>query len=411
MSTASFDSTTACRVVRIITRLNIGGPSIQAITLFDRLDKAGFQTTLAHGRLGPREGDMTYLLPSGGVSTAYLPALRRSINPLDDIYACWQIFRLLCRARPRIVHTHMAKAGALGRMAAIAYNRTVGRRSPARLVHTYHRHVFEGYFPDRSTSTFLAIERWLARRTDVIVAISDRIRRDLLDTYRIGRGNQVRTIPLGFDLTPFAAIDARARQRARDQLSLTPSDSVVTTIGRLTPIKDHRSFLEMARQVAQRRPATVFLIVGDGELRPELKELAAAWDLTGRVRFLGWRRDLATIYGATDVFVISSRNEGTPVALIEAMAAGVSSVSTDVGGVRDVISGPDDGLLVPAGAASALADAVCSLLDAPDRRHQMAARGRQSVLARFSLDRLLADVAELYRNLTRFPQRTSSDQE
>ncbi|MBU22139.1 MAG: hypothetical protein CL476_03410 [Acidobacteria bacterium] len=400
MSTASSDRATTGRVVRIITRLNIGGPSIQAITLSDRLQHAGYHTTLIHGRLGPREGDMTYLLPVGGMATAYLPALRRPIKPLDDTRAVWQIFRLLCSTRPHIVHTHMAKAGALGRLAGIAYNRTVGRRSPARLVHTYHGHVFEGYFRDRSTSTFLAIERWLARRTDAVVAISDRIRHDLLDTYRIGRGDQVRTIPLGFDLTPFAAIDASNRQRAREQLRLTPNDSVVTTIGRLTPIKDHQSFLEMACQVAQRHPTSVFLIVGDGELRTELEATAAAWDLTGRVRFLGWRRDLATIYGATDVFVISSRNEGTPVALIEAMAAGVSSVSTDVGGVRDVIRRPDAGLLVPAGAASALTNAVCSLLDASDRRQQMAAYGRESVLARFSLDRLLADVAGLYRELT-----------
>jgi glycosyltransferase involved in cell wall biosynthesis len=399
MSTASFDRATMGRIVRIITRLNIGGPSIQAITLSDRLDQDGFRTTLVHGRLGPREGDMSYLLPPGGMATAYLPALRRSINPLADMQAAWQIFRLLCRARPNIVHTHMAKAGALGRMAAIAYNRSVGRRSPARLVHTYHGHVFEGYFRDRSTSTFLAIERWLGRRTDAIVAISDRIRSDLLETYQVGRADQVVTIPLGFDLTQLAAIDAGDRQSARHELGLVASDSVVTTIGRLTPIKDHQSFLEMARQVAQRCPATVFLIVGDGELRPELEAMAAAWDLTGRVRFLGWRRDLATIYGASDVFVISSRNEGTPVALIEAMAAGVASVSTDVGGVRDVIRRPDEGLLVPAGAPSALADAVYLLLDSPDQRQQMAGWGRQSVLARFNLDRLLTDVAELYRDL------------
>ncbi len=391
-------------VVRLITRLNIGGPAIQAASLTSRLGPAGFDTRLLYGRLDPGEGDMAYAL-APGADAIYLPRLRRPIDPPNDLLTVWEVYRELCRVRPAIIHTHTAKAGALGRLAAFAYNRTHGRRAPARVVHTYHGHVFDGYFSQTAARVFVATERALARGTDAIVAISSRIRDDIVTTYRIGRPQQVRVIPLGFELMPFAEIDDLARDEARRRLRIPPATPVVTTVGRLTAIKNHRLFLSAAGRIAQVHPEAVFLIAGDGNLRPDLEAMAREQGLADRVRFLGWRRDLPTIYAATDVFMLTSRNEGTPVALIEAMAAGVPGVSTDVGGVRDVVCSDELGRVVSDATPEALAHAVDTLLRLPDRR-AMGERGRRSALARYSVERLVADIAGLYREmLAQAPER------
>jgi glycosyltransferase involved in cell wall biosynthesis len=388
------------RVLRLITRLNIGGPSIQAITLSERLTPRGFTTRLVHGSLGDGEGDMRYLLTSSPGSTAaeYLPSLRRELSPADDYAAFARISAILREFRPNIVHTHMAKAGAIGRAAAAMYNRSVAPHERARVVHTYHGHVLEGYFSAAKTALFVGIERLLARSTDRIVAISPAIRDELLRQHRIGRFEQYRVVPLGFDLSALAAIDDRARAAARDSLGIAPAAHVVSTVGRLTAIKQHHLFLETARLVATGDPAALFLVAGDGELRAELEETARDFGLAGRVRFLGWRRDLETIYGASDVFLLTSRNEGTPVALIESLASGIPGVSTDVGGVRDVMTG-DVGFVAPYDDAAGLAAAVTRLLGDPQSRRTMGDRGRTSVVARYGIERLVDDIDALYREL------------
>ena len=388
------------RVLRLITRLNIGGPSIQAITLSERLTPRGFITRLVHGSLGDGEGDMRYLLsPSANVE--YLPRLGRELAPADD-YAVFRRVSAIVRAfRPHVVHTHMAKAGAIGRAAAALYNRSVAPSERARVVHTYHGHVLEGYFSPAKTALFVGIERLLARSTDRIIAISPAIRDELLRDHRIGRPEQYRVVPLGFDLSALASLDDRARAAARRSLRIDESAHVVSTVGRLTAIKQHHLFLETARLVARADASTVFLIAGDGELRPALEETARDFGIADRVRFLGWQRDLAAIYGASDVFLLTSRNEGTPVALIESLAAGVPGVSTDVGGVRDVLDdsvGPA-GAVAPYGDSSALADAVAKFLADASLRRTLGERGRASVIARYGVDRLVDDIDALYHEL------------
>jgi glycosyltransferase involved in cell wall biosynthesis len=259
--------------------------------------------------------------------------------------------------------------------------------------------VLEGYFDSRTAKIFTAAERQLAKLTDAIVAISPQIRNELLDDFHIGRADQYRVIPLGFDLTALAAVDDPARRQARVTLDVPSDAHVVSTVGRLTAIKQHDLFLDAAALVVQRNPRALFLVVGDGELRGDLERAAARLGLTSCVRFLGWRRDLTTIYAATDVFLLTSRNEGTPVALIESLAAGVPGVSTDVGGVRDVVDTGAVGLLAPSGDARALADHTLSLLSDPDQRRRMGENGRRSVTARYPLDRLVANVEKLYREL------------
>jgi glycosyltransferase involved in cell wall biosynthesis len=380
----------------VITRLNIGGPAIQASAMPAALAPLGFDTTLVHGRLGRGEGDMSYLVPPG-TATSFIPSLAREINPFSDLRALAALYREMRRRKPRIVHTHMAKAGLLGRTAAMLYNLTRGNAPRARIVHTYHGHVLEGYFGRIKTSLFIALERWLAKGTDAIVAIAPAIRDELLNGYRIGRAAQYHVVPLGFALAPFAAVDDAARAAARQALGIPPGAPVITTVGRLTAIKQQDWLLTVARMIAERRPDLIVLIAGDGELREDLEHLADEIELKD-VRFLGWRRDLATLYAATDVFVLTSRNEGTPVALIESMAAGVPGVSTDVGGVPTVIPDETVGIRVPFGDSRAFADGVLRLLDAPDRR-AIGQRARAHVLRHFDSRRLVSDIEQLYRRL------------
>ena len=388
------------RVLRLITRLNIGGPSIQAITLSERLTSRGFTTRLVHGSLGEGEGDMRYLL-SPSVNVEHLPRLGRELSPAADYAAFRSVSAIVREFRPHIVHTHMAKAGAIGRAAAALYNRSVAPSDRARVVHTYHGHVLEGYFSPAKTALFVGVERLLARSTDRIVAISPAIRDELLRDHRIGRPEQYRVVPLGFDLSALSAIDDLTRAGARSSLGIAHEAHVVSTVGRLTAIKQHHLFLETARLVAQTDASALFLIAGDGELRTTLEETARDFGIADRVRFLGWRRDLATIYGASDVFLLTSRNEGTPVALIESLAAGVPGVSTDVGGVRDVLgdaSGPV-GAVAPYGDPVALADAVAQFLADASLRRALGERGRASVIARYGIDRLVDDIDTLYHEL------------
>jgi len=385
-------------IARVITRLNIGGPSIQATRLTSALQNHGWHTCLIHGRLGDGEGDMSYLIPAGA-DAVMLPALVRPLSPINDLRAVVALYAQFRRLRPQIVHTHMAKAGMLGRLAAAAYNLTRGSAPRARVVHTYHGHVLDGYFSPAMTAVFIALERGLARISDAIVAISPAIRDQLVQQYRIGRPQQYRVVPLGFDLAPFAAVEAAARVAARRKLDLPDGVPVISTVGRLTAIKQHRLFLDVLQRTVAVHPTTIALIAGDGELRGELEAHARDLGMADHVRFLGWRRDLATIYAATDVFVLTSRNEGTPVALIEAMASGVVGVSTDVGGVKDVIGFPEIGRMAPFGDAAGLAAHINELLADPGMRSAMGVRARQRVLERYDIERLVAEVAALYRDL------------
>lgn len=388
-------SRTATAVARVITRLNIGGPSIQAARLTTALESYGFHTTLLHGRLGAGEGDMSYLI-APGADARYVATLCRPLSPLDDLRALFHLYREFRALKPSIVHTHMAKAGMLGRLAAFAYNATRGSAPRASVVHTYHGHVLEGYFSRPATALFIAIERALAAISDRIIAISPAIRDELLNKYRIGRESKYRVVPLGFDLEPFAKIDAAARAAARRDLGLPADAPVIATVGRLTAIKQHRLFLDTIARLVTTHPAAIALIAGDGELRGDLIAHATALGIADRIRMLGWRRDLASIYGATDVFLLTSRNEGTPVALIEAMAAGVPGVSTNVGGVKDVIATTAIGRLAGDGDVDGLAAHVAALLSDPAGRRAMGDAARVFALQHFSLDRLVSDIVKVY---------------
>ena len=391
-------TTQTIRVARIITRLNIGGPAIQAVEMSARLETVGYHTLLIHGRIGPDEGDMQYLVAADHpFEVAQVPALRREVAPFADVGAIARVFQLLCRFRPAIVHTHTAKAGTVGRAAGLAYNATVGRRSPARFVHTYHGHVLDGYFSSPTTATFAAIERFLGRRTDTLIAVSASVQRQLELQHQIG--SRFRTVPLGFDLSRFAAINDDVRASARREFGLPADARVALFVGRLTAIKQPLLFIQSATRIAHADPCARFLVAGGGELEQQMRTAAHAAGLGDRLQFLGWRRDLVPVYAAADVLALTSRNEGTPVAVIESMAAGIAAVCFAVGGVPDVIPAQDLGVLIAPDDADALGAAITRLFADERARTAIGSRARVSALSRFGIDRLVHDVDALYREL------------
>ena len=384
------------RVARVISRLNVGGPAIHTILLPAGLDPAAFESRLYVGAPGPAEGDMLPLARARGVEPIAIPGLGRSIHPGRDLAALGRLARAFRAFRPHIVHTHAAKAGTLGRIAARMAGVPV-------TVHTFHGHVLRGYFSPAVTAAFRAVERALARRTTRIVALSPGQREDLL-AMGIGRPERVGVVPLGLELDAF--LDAQARRGVlRGHLRLPPEAKLVGIVARLVPIKDHRTFFAAAARVARADPATHFVVAGDGPLRAGLEAAAGEAGLDGRAHFLGWWDDLPALYADLDVVALTSRNEGTPVCLLEAMAAGVPVVATAVGGVPDVVRHGETGLLAPPGDPAALAAALASLLADPDRRSALGLAGRRAAYPAYDAKTLIARVEALYRELAAGPRR------
>lgn len=372
--------TQPARILRVITRLNIGGPARQALLLTRRL-RPDYETRLVAGRPPEHEG----VLADPEVTPHHVP-LVRPVRPVDDVRSFAALRNLLVGDRPAIVHTHMAKAGLVGRTAAMST-----RRRPI-LVHTFHGHVLESYFAPPVERAFITIERTLAKRTDALVAVSAEVRSSLLEL-GIGDPDRFHVIPLGLDLRTHLQV-AGPSGVLRERLGLGPDVPLVGILGRLAPIKDHATLLDAMARV----PDAHLAVLGDGECRDEVVGRVAAAGLGDRVHLVGWWHDIPAAMADLDVVALSSRNEGTPVSLIEAAACGRATVATDVGGVRSVVTDDVHGLVVPAGDAAALAAAIDALLGDPVRRTAMGAAARRDV-GRFSDDRLVADITALYAAL------------
>ena len=374
------------RVMRIIARLNVGGPAIHVTLLTARLCPPDFTSTLVAGHIGPHEGDMAYLAEQNGIEPVYVAELGRSLSPLRDVVTLVKLWRLMRRERPDVVHTHTAKAGFVGRIAAWLAG------VPVR-VHTFHGHVFHGYFSPTKTRLFLWLERFNARISARLITLTTGLRDELAGTYRIAPPDHFAVVPLGLDLEPFAQTQ-RGLGAFRAQFDIPPDAPLIGIVGRLVPIKNHGLFLEAARQLREQRPDIHFAIIGDGEERAAIEQQVDALGLRDAVTFTGWLNDLKPAYSDLDALVISSRNEGTPVSLIEALAAGVPVVSTAVGGVPDLLEDGALGRLVPTDDADALAAAINAALgDSPRPEIQ------QAIVTRYGIDRLAADLAALYREL------------
>lgn len=387
------------KVVRIIDRLNIGGPAKHVTWLTAGLDPEAFSTTLVTGTVPLGEGDMTWLARREGVEPLVIPEMSRELSP-RDLLVTWKLIRLFFRLKPDIVHTHKAKAGAAGRIAAAVY-RFLTRRE-VRIFHTFHGHIFHSYYGPLKTQLFLLIERTLARFcTDRIIVISRQQFEEIHEKYGVGRRDQFTIIPLGIDLEEGPATVPGLRR----ELGLTNGTPLVGIVGRLCEVKNHSMFL---RACAGLKDAGArFVIIGDGHLREELEAEAETLKIKNLVSFIGFREDVPGLYPDLDIVALTSLNEGTPLTLIEGMSRGVPAVATAVGGVVDLVGEAVEqshgfiicrhGILTPPGDAGIFAAAIRFLLERTDIRREMGLRAREFVLAKYSRDRLIADISNLYR--------------
>ncbi|MCK6581221.1 MAG: glycosyltransferase [Anaerolineae bacterium] len=375
------------RIMRIIARLNVGGPAIHVALLTQRLAAPGCESLLVAGQVGADEGDMSYYAESLGVQPIILPALGRSLHPLRDLQVIWRLYRLMRRFKPDVVHTHTAKAGFVGRVAAWLAGAPV-------IVHTFHGHVFRGYFSPTMTRVFLVLERLTAGMSSAVITLTEGLKREIAEEFGVCPPDKIVVLGLGLDLGRFAAAPRRAGTfRAAHGV---PTDApLIGIVGRLVPVKNHRLFLQAAALVLRQEPAARFVIVGDGEARAAVEAEIAALDLGGAVQITGWVRDLPPVYSDLDVMALSSVNEGTPVTLIEALAAGCPVASTAVGGVPDLLEGGRLGALAPSGDAEALAAAMRRALRQPPDPEPI----RALMLERYGIDRLVGDLDALYRRL------------
>jgi glycosyltransferase involved in cell wall biosynthesis len=371
------------RVMRVIARMNVGGPAWQVSVLTRGLQPPDFNTHLVCGRVADDEADFIELRDPA-LPCTYVDGLGRSVKPLDDLRAFITLVRMMRREKPDIVHTHTAKAGVLGRLAAVV------ARVPYR-VHTFHGHVLHGYFSPRVTKAIIVIERLLARRTKVLVAVGSKVRDDLLDA-NIGRPEQYRIVPPGVEISA-----SYTRAEARQTFDLPLDTPIILFVGRLTRIKRPDRLIEAMALVLNQRPDAILTIAGEGDLLDDTKQLAEP--LGDSVRFLGWQSDLSKVYPLADLVVLTSDNEGMPVTLIEASMLGIPSVTTDVGSAREVVLDGKTGCVVSAD-SRAVAASLLDLLSDPQRLVQFGLAARRHAEEKFGTSRLVGDYASIYRDLT-----------
>jgi glycosyltransferase involved in cell wall biosynthesis len=410
------------KVARIIARLNVGGPAKHVVWLTSALQPPDFDSLLVAGTVPDGEEDMSYFAEQIGVSPLYIREMSREISWKDGV-AAWKLFKLFRRWQPDIVHTHTAKAGAVGRVAGFLYRwltleTLIGKPRPCKFVHTYHGHVFHSYYGRGRTRLWLAIERLLARVvSDRLIVISKQQSVEIGESFRVGRPDQIRVIPLGLDLDVFADYASR-RAKFRQELCVADDAILVGIVGRLTAIKNHEMFLRAIARLKETDPAcrrqggVRFIVIGDGSLRATLEQQTRTQGLEKDVIFVGSRDDPECFYPALDIVALTSRNEGTPLTLIEAMANARPVISTTIGGVVDLL-GPVTaaieageyrvhrrGIGVPAGDVEAFAAGLSRLIHDKSLREEFGARGLEFVQVNYSKERLIEDIKGLYGELS-----------
>jgi glycosyltransferase involved in cell wall biosynthesis len=381
------------RVLRVIARLNMGGPAIHVANLAAGLETRGYHTTLVAGSLARGEDSMAFVAQRLGVGVMSVPEMEREVSLLHDARSIQRLAEIVRQERPHILHTHTAKAGAIGRAAALL----AGGARPPIVLHTFHGHVLKGYFGTGRTAFFRQVERTLARVSDALVAVSPEVRDELVEL-GVAPREKFAVIRLGIPLEerlgdPTADLDYR-------RLYGIPEDAfVVGWVGRMTGVKDTASTLEILRATRDRGVDAVLCLVGDGPDRERLEQVAYDLGIARNCFFVGYQEDVAGYYRLFDSFLLPSVNEGTPVSAIESLASGTPVVANRVGGVPDVVRDAIDGYLVEAGDVEGAAERLSRLAGDPALRAQLGAAGRPRVLGRYSVARLVDDVDRLYRSL------------
>lgn len=401
------------RILRILNRLNIGGPTYNAAYLTKHLAPE-FETMLAAGNLDDGEAESEYIVTGMGIAPRYIKNMHRAIRPWNDWLGYREIKALIREFKPDVVHTHSSKAGALGRLAAA----NMGVRA---IVHTFHGHPFHSYFGPLKTRFFLEVERFLAKRSHAIVAISPTQKKELAEVYRLCPDEKIVVVPNGFDLCRFTLEREKRRVQFRRALSLAEDEVAIGIIGRFAPVKNHSLFLEAFSHIKNAGLKAKAILIGGGpekdaaisrakqlglnvvsvDYEPGFPPPPADYDAI----FLHWVKKVENVLPGLDIVALTSLNEGTPATLIEAQAAGVAVVSTRVGGVEDAVAPGFHPFLTPSGDAAAFAQSLSTLVLHPEIRHRLSQEGEKFVHATFSYERLVRDMAALYRRLLTPPVR------
>lgn len=388
------------KILRIHNRLIVGGPSLNVTLLSAHLNPE-FETKLLVGKKDPLEKDAGYIAGQLGITPIEITEMRRSILPINDIKAYFKIKKIIKEYKPDIVHTHASKSGTIGRLAASSCNVKL-------IVHTFHGHVFHSYFNKAISSLIISFERFLAKKTNAIIAISDLQRKELVDVYKIAPAEKIFTIPLGFNLEKYSLDQDKKRIIFREKYGFDNSEIIIGIIGRIVPIKNHGMFVEVAASIKKKSGKNVrFAIIGDGESLPAVEKKSSELGLSHSyfvtnpksktdIVITSWETEIDQVMAGLDIVVLTSYNEGTPVSLIEAQAACKPVVSTNVGGVKDVIAHGENGFLTSVNDVESFAGFVMRLIENKSLRETMGKTGFNTVINRYSKQRLIIDVKKLY---------------
>lgn len=388
------------KILRIINRFNLGGPTYNAAYLSRYLPDE-YETLLIGGAHAESEEDSFHITSQLGLNPITISEMKRDISPKEDQMAYKKILQLIDWFQPDIIHTHASKAGALGRLAGI-------RRKVPIIVHTFHGHVFHSYFNKVKTQAYISIERRLATYSDAIIAISPLQKKELVEQFKIAPESKTKVIPLGFDLSRFKEDQDRKRKCFRDQYRIGEEYIAVGIIGRLVQIKNHELFLQLAKNVlSQTKRKVKFFIIGDGDLMTDLKQRAKELNLISKdnfshddpLIFTSWIKNIDEAIAGLDIIVMTSKNEGTPVSLIEAQAGERAIISTEVGGIKDIILPDESGFMSPNGDLQGLSDQLYKLIEDDQLRKEMGKVGYSFVREKFTYQRLANDMDHLYKNL------------
>lgn len=389
------------KILRILNRFNVGGP-VQNVTLLSRFLNDEYETLLIGGDAEANEESSLYVLDRYQVKPLLIAEMQRSINPLQDIKAYWRIRKIIREFKPDIVHTHASKAGAVGRLAASHEGVKV-------IVHTFHGHVFHSYFGNLKSNIFQIIERFLAKKSSAIIAISDKLKNELVDEYSIASTDKVKCVPLGFDLDLFTTDNELNRINYRRRWKCNDDEIIVGIVGRIVPVKNHKLLVDAASIIRNKTNKKVrYILVGDGESRPDLENYIAENGFSyiykvpgnGNEDFIltSWESNTPEVYAGVDIVCLSSFNEGTPVSLIEAQASGKPIVTTKVGGIENVVL-PNVSALLTSLESDDFAAALLRLINDDELRNKMQGAGREFSMSKFHYSRLTGDFKKLYKEL------------
>jgi glycosyltransferase involved in cell wall biosynthesis len=382
------------RIVHVIARLNVGGAALHVLQLAREQQRRGHDVLVVAGTLAEGEESMEYLVDELGVHVLKLPVLQRPLSVRADSAAVRRLVGIIRTRRPDVLHTHTAKAGATGRIAALLS----GGARPRAVVHTYHGHVLSGYFSRRWERVFRRIEALLSRATGTLIAVSDEVRDDLVG-FGVAPHDRFVVVPYGFDLPEWGETDDEARARIRGELGLSDATFAIGWAGRLTAIKRPLDLVRTLRAVLDRDVDAVLVLVGDGELRAETEGLARELGVSGRTHFAGFQQRIREWYAAVDASLLTSANEGTPVVAIESLAAERPVVATRAGGTATVVRDGESGYLLAIGDVGGLAARLAELAVDPELRRRLGEAGAADVRERFATARMADEIEAVYERL------------